>query len=132
MIFTMYAWSLLWTLTFWLASTSKVASMASSRVSGPMMISSFTYLDGRELINFHMTILFRVLFCGSTCLYIFLNWVAYSDMSSFSLCFKAFHFQCHTSSWTLVLNLATNFGTKLCFWSVTSFQCCILYRLLIN
>src|SRR6266498_2489395 len=113
MVSTMYAWSLFQALTFWLAFTSMAASIALSRVSDPMMVSISTYLDGRELINLHTTVLVGVFFCGSTRLYIFLKRVAYSDMSSSSSCSKASHFRYHTSTWTLVLNLATNFGTKL-------------------
>src|SRR6266498_2603633 len=110
----MYIWSLFRFLTLWLASTSMAASMASSKVSGPIMVNISTYLGGRELMNLRTTVLVRVLFCESIRLYIFLKWVVYSDMSSSFSCSKASHFRCHTSTWTLVLNLATNFDTKLC------------------
>src|SRR6266498_1337475 len=121
MISIMYAWSLFRAFTFWLTFTSMAAFTASFRVLGLIMVSSFTYLDSKELINFQIIVLIRVLFCGSTHLYIFLKRVAYSDISSSSLCFRASHFQCQTSTWTLVLNLATNFSIKLCLWSVLSF-----------
>src|SRR6266540_284923 len=116
----MYVWSLFRFLTLWLASTSMAASIASSKVSGPIMVSISTYLGDRELMNLRTTVLIGVLFCGSTRLYIFLKRVVYSDISSSSSCSKTSHFLYQTSTWTLVLNLTTNLGTKLCLWSVPS------------
>ena len=129
MVSTMYAWSLLRALILWLASTSIAAFMASSRVSGPIMVNISTYLNGRELMNFLTIVLSGVLFCRSTHLYIFLNRMTYSEISSSSSCFKLSHFLCHTSTWALVLNLATNLDTKLYLWSVPSSQCCNLCQL---
>ena len=62
----MYAWSFFRALTFWLASTSIAASIASDNVVDFMIINSSIYLDGKELINFLMIILVGVLLCGST------------------------------------------------------------------
>src|SRR6266540_1754226 len=72
---------------------SIAASMASSRISGPIMVSISTYLGGRELMNFLTIVLSGVLFCGFTCLYIFLNRVVYLKISSSSLCSKLSYFQ---------------------------------------
>ncbi len=58
--------------------------------------------------------------------------MAYSEISSSSSYSNASHFRYQTSTWALVLNLATNFGTKLCLWSVASSQYWILCRLSMN
>src|SRR6266498_5161806 len=96
------------------------ASIVSSKVSDPIMVSSSTYLGGKELMNFQIIVLIGILFCKSIHLYIFLKRMAYSDISSPSSYSKLSYFRCHISTWTLVLNLVTNFGTKLCLWSVLS------------
>src|SRR6266540_6062986 len=106
--------------------------IASANVVSPIIVNSFTYLGGKELINFLTIVLVGVLLCGSTRLQIFLKQVVYSEIFSSSSYSRASHFLCHTSTWALVLNLATNFSTKLCLWSVASSQCCILCQLSIN